>query len=60
MVFYATGGVTMRRPYISSSNYIFKMSNLKRRDHPEWSTKWDELYHNFIKKNKNRIGYPYE
>lgn len=30
MVFFVTGGVTMRRPYISSSNYILKMSNYKK------------------------------
>lgn len=27
MVFFTTGGLTMRRPYASSSNYIIKMSN---------------------------------
>ena len=31
MVFFVTGGKTMRKPYISSSNYIIKMSNYKKR-----------------------------
>lgn len=60
MIFYITGGKTMRRPYISSSNYILKMSNLTNKDSKEWSIIWNELYHTFIKKNKGKIGYPYE
>jgi deoxyribodipyrimidine photolyase-related protein len=57
MVFNTTNGTTMRRIYISSSNYILKMSNIK--GNPEWAKIWDDLYHNFLKKNKNKIGYPY-
>jgi deoxyribodipyrimidine photolyase-related protein len=53
MVFFVTGGLTMRRPYMSSSNYILKMSNYSR---SEWSDKWDELYHTFIKKHKNKLN----
>jgi deoxyribodipyrimidine photolyase-like uncharacterized protein len=30
MVFFNSGGITMRKPYISSSNYIMKMSNYPR------------------------------
>jgi deoxyribodipyrimidine photolyase-related protein len=60
MVFYKTGGKTTTRPYISSSNYIIKMSNITKAKANDWSYIWDELYHNFLKKNKNRIGYPYE
>lgn len=56
MVFYSTGGKTMRRPYISSSNYILKMSDLRR---GEWSESWDKLYHEFVKRNKHKLGYPY-
>jgi deoxyribodipyrimidine photolyase-related protein len=52
MVFFVTGGQTMTRPYISSSNYILKMSNYNK---GEWSTKWDDLYHHFIKKNKTKL-----
>jgi deoxyribodipyrimidine photolyase-related protein len=53
MVFFVTGGQTMTRPYISSSNYILKMSNYNKKT--EWSTKWDDLYHHFIKKNKTKL-----
>ena len=60
MVFYITGGKTMRRPYISSSNYILKMSNLKKKNSASWTSIWDKLYRDFLKKNKGKIGYPYE
>jgi deoxyribodipyrimidine photolyase-related protein len=49
MVFYVTKGLTMRRPYISSSNYIIKMSNYKCGD---WCNIWNKKYNNYIKKNK--------
>ena len=52
MAFFADGGKTMRRPYISSSNYILKMSNYKK---GEWSGVWDEMYRNFVKKHKNKL-----
>ena len=41
MVFFVTGGTTMRKPYVSSSNYILKMSDYKK---GEWSEEWNELY----------------
>jgi deoxyribodipyrimidine photolyase-related protein len=52
MAFFADGGKTMRRPYISSSNYISKMSNYQKGD---WNDKWDKLYHDFVKKNKTKL-----
>jgi deoxyribodipyrimidine photolyase-related protein len=52
MGFFASGGKTSRKPYISSSNYIIKMSNYKKGD---WSEKWDELYRAFIKKHKKKL-----
>ena len=52
MVFFVTGGKTMRKPYISSSNYILKMSDYKKGD---WSDKWDDLYNKFLKKNKKKL-----
>lgn len=52
MVFFVSGGDTMRRPYISSSNYILKMSDYKK---GKWSDKWDEKYYNFLKKNKKKL-----
>ena len=51
MVFCVTGGKTMRKPYISSSNYILKMSNYNK---GEWVNIWDSLYYDFLKKHKNQ------
>ena len=57
MVFFVTGGLTMRRPYASSSNYILKMSNYKKGD---WSERWDKLYHQFqVDKKKQLWKYRY-
>jgi deoxyribodipyrimidine photolyase-related protein len=39
----------MTRPYISSSNYIKKMSDYKKED---WFNKWDALYWYFIYTHK--------
>lgn len=52
MVFFVTGGKTMRRPYISSSNYILKMSDYKK---DEWCDEWDDLYKKFLEKNKKKL-----
>jgi deoxyribodipyrimidine photolyase-related protein len=52
MVFFITGGITMRRPYVSSSNYVLKMSNYKK---GKWSEVWDELYNKFLIKNKKKL-----
>ncbi len=42
----------MTKPYISSSNYIKKMSHYEEGD---WCDVWDGLYWRFIKKNKEKI-----
>lgn len=52
MVFFVSGGATMRRPYSSSSNYILKMSNYKR---GKWCDEWDKLYKDFMVKNKEKL-----
>lgn len=52
MVFFVSGGVTMRRPYLSSSNYILKMSNYKK---AKWCETWDKLYQDFKKKKKEKL-----
>ena len=52
MVFFETGGITMRKPYASSSNYILKMSDYKK---GKWCDKWNKLYKLFIKKNKKKL-----
>ncbi|MCL4136381.1 UNVERIFIED_CONTAM: hypothetical protein GTU68_029387 [Idotea baltica] len=45
MSLYADGGLITTKPYVSSSNYILKMSRFKKGD---WSSIWDSLYWNFI------------
>ena len=42
----------MTRPYISSSNYIKKMSDYKKED---WYETWDALYWNFINNNRETM-----
>ena len=44
MVFFVGGGLTMRRPYISTSNYILKMSDYKK---GEWI--WNNKYRHLKK-----------
>lgn len=46
---YADGGLMVTKPYVSSSNYILKMS-----DYPkgEWCQIWDSLYWRFIDKHQ--------
>ena len=43
----------MTKPYISSSNYILKMSHYKKKD---WVKTWDGLYWNFIAENKKMLS----
>jgi deoxyribodipyrimidine photolyase-related protein len=50
---YADGGATTTKPYISSSNYILKMSNYTADSN--WDRIWDALYWNFINNNKDKI-----
>ena len=38
---FADGGLMSTKPYISSSNYIFKMSDYKKGD---WCDTWDGLF----------------
>jgi deoxyribodipyrimidine photolyase-related protein len=47
---FADGGLMSTKPYISSSNYIMKMSNYKKSD---WQEIWDALYWRFIYKINN-------
>lgn len=48
MVFYVTGGATMRRPYICSSKYILRMSDYKRE---AWCEVLDGMYRTFVAKH---------
>ena len=51
MVFFVTTK-TMRKPYISSENYLLKMSDYKK---GKWSEDWRELYNKFLKKHKEKL-----
>ena len=45
---FADGGLMSTKPYISSSNYVKKMSDFKTGN---WSKIWDSLYWNFVQKH---------
>lgn len=49
---YADGGLIMTKPYISSSNYIRKMSDYSSGD---WCDVWDGLFWRFIHKHKDKF-----
>jgi len=42
--------IGMKRPYLSSSNYIIKMSNYKKDG--KWDIIWDDKFRNFVKSRK--------
>ncbi len=46
---YADGGTIVTKPYISSSNYILKMSNYPAGD---WTDIWDGLFWRFLQKHR--------
>ena len=46
---FADGGLMSTKPYISSSNYILKMSNYKK---GEWQATWDGLFWRFMDKQR--------
>ena len=47
---FSDGGVMSSKPYISSSNYILKMSNFKKGN---WQETWDGLFWNFLNNQKD-------
>ena len=49
---FSDGGLFTTKPYISSSNYIRKMSNYKSED---WCLTWDGLFWTFIDDYKNKF-----
>lgn len=53
MALFADGGIMSTKPYISSSNYIKKMS-----DYPngEWQAIWDGLFWRFMDKNRDFLS----
>lgn len=66
---YSAGSLMMTRPYFSSSNYIFKLSNYKRDKSSlqvvlksgsyYWYEIWDALYYNFVNKNQKYLNKNY-
>jgi deoxyribodipyrimidine photolyase-related protein len=46
---YADGGAIVTKPYISSSNYLLKMSNYPK---GPWTEIWDGLFWRFLKKHR--------
>ena len=52
MVFFVTGGETMRRPYISSSQYVLRMSNYAR---GPWCAAWDTLFRDFVYAHRKKL-----
>jgi len=42
--------IGMKRPYLSSSNYILRMSNYKKNG--KWELLWNTLFRNFVKSRK--------
>lgn len=53
MTQYADGGLITTKPYVSSSNYVIKMSNYKK---GHWCEVWDGLYWNFIHKHQQEFS----
>ncbi|MBL3654680.1 cryptochrome/photolyase family protein [Fulvivirga sediminis] len=52
MTQYADGGLITTKPYISSSNYVLKMSNYKK---GKWCEIWDGLYWRFLNTHQNEF-----
>jgi deoxyribodipyrimidine photolyase-related protein len=50
---FADGGLMATKPYISSSNYILKMSSYKK---GEWCDVWDALYWRFISNHQEQFS----
>ena len=49
---WADGGLTMRKPYISSGNYILNMSNYPK---GEWDKIWRALYYKFLVDHESKL-----
>lgn len=56
MTQFADGGLMTTKPYISGSNYVFKMSDYKKPakegNDPGWSEVWDGLFWHFMHKQR--------
>lgn len=52
MGLYADGGLTMRKPYLSTDNYIMQMSDYKL---GEWNEIWKCLFYRFLIQNRKQM-----
>ena len=50
---FSDGGLMSSKPYVSSSNYIKKMSDFKNGN---WNNIWDGLYWRFINTNRDKLS----
>ena len=50
---FADGGVFATKPYISSSNYVLKMSDYSE---GSWCGDWDALYWTFLDNNRDKLS----
>jgi deoxyribodipyrimidine photolyase-related protein len=48
----------MTKPYLSTSNYVTKMTNYKKDG--QWDKVWDALYHDFLRKKPNTYTFFYK
>lgn len=55
MGLWSDGGLTMRKPYFSSDNYIDKMSGGRYEKQNNWREVWNALYYRFLVKHKNEL-----
>lgn len=53
MGMWADEGLTMRKPYISSDNYILNMSDYSKKN--EWGEIWKSLYYHFLEKHQDLL-----
>jgi len=56
---YADGGKMMTRIYFSSSNYIDKMSDYKKKSTEDWWKIWDAIYYSFIHSHSELLAKNY-
>lgn len=54
MICFSDGGTFTTKPYLSSSNYIFKMSHDYKKTE-NWAKIWDGLYWRFLYRNSHRF-----
>ena len=53
MGLYSDGGLTMRKPYLSSSNYILNLSDYKKNE--TWVLIWKCLFYYFLERKQKKI-----